>query len=318
MPASKKGEEAELQSGTLEDEVEIVDDDDNGVVEVEDGTPVQGRAATSDTDDGEQPDDDDDSGSDTEQDRAKLEQKRKKAAQRENAKLKRELEAHRKELDALRQSVGSIREAEVARARDGVRESLSAAEQALEAAYEDGDAKGIVAAQRALAKAEAEAAQWERAPKEPPRSQPASAPSSNPLAEAFIDKHSEWFDPQGGDADSEIVRTLSDAIAREGVSPSSKAHFDELEKRMQRYLPHRVEKPRAKPRGSAAAPSTRSSSSGDSMSGKIPIPRQTIVAFRDNLGVDWDDPDPENRAEARKRITARVKESRTNRAGDTA
>jgi hypothetical protein len=320
MPASIKDEEAKEKTGSPSAEVDVVEDDDEGSVEVtEDGSPVQARAVTSDTDDDESDDGDDDAGTEAD-DKATLERKRKKAAQREASKLRRQLAAQEARQEALEREMAELRAERIKHTQAAVQEAVSAAEQAYEAALEDGDAKGIVEAQRALRKAEAEAQEWERrAPQGSERSQPrASAPAANPLVDDFLDRHGEWFDPSGKDVESAIVVKLSAEIANEGLAPTTKKHFDELEKRMARYLPDRVgggaSKP--KPRATAAAPSSSGRGNG-AASGNISIPKATIAGFRDALGVDWDDPDPEARKAARAKITKSVLEARRNR-GDAA
>lgn len=320
MPASPKDDEAQGKTGSPEPEVEVVGEDDEGFVEVtEDGSPIQDREVTSSAEEGDEPDDDADDAASTDADRAKLEKKRKNAAQRESAKLKRQLAAMEKELAEIRQHQSSIREAEVERLRGTIESRVSAAEQALETAYEDGDAKGIVAAQRVLREAQSEADRWEGEAKARPAARSASEPASNPLVEQFVDKHGEWFNPRGGDVDSDIVRRLSAEIAREGTPANTKAHFDELEERMAEYLPSRV-KPKAKPRqpakASAAAPSVGRANNG-ARPGTIAIPKATIAGFKE-LGIDWDDPDPEARKAAQAKIRARVIEARRNREGSAA
>lgn len=290
-------------------ETDIVGDDDDGFVEVtEDGSPVQDADATSGTDDDESDDDDGDDG--TETDKARLANKRKREAQREASKLRRQLAATEARQGALEREMEELRAERLERARGTVQERVTAAEQAYETALEDGDAKGIVAAQRALREAETEAGEWERKSSRPaPR---ASAPAtSNPLVEQFVAKHGEWFDMNGGDTDSVIVRQLSAEIANEGIDPSTKRHFDELDRRMARYLPHRAGASKPKPRATAAAPGGGGGNGSSSRGGSIEIPKATIAGFEQALGYDWNDPTD------RAKIIKRVQETRRSR-GDQA
>ena len=48
-----------------------------------------------------------------------------------------------------------------------------------------------------------------------------------------------WYDPQGGDPDSRVALTIDQAMAEEGWNPKSPDYWDELDNRLQKYLPHR-------------------------------------------------------------------------------
>lgn len=315
MPRSISDEETKDKTGSPSAEVDIVEDDDDGSVEVtEDGSPAQDATATSDADDDDQSEDDGDGDDGTEtDDKATLERKRKKAAQREASKFKRQLAAAEARQEALEREMAELRAERLERAKGSVAQRVTAAEQALKSAYEDGDADSIVTAQRALREAETEAEEWKRKESRPaPR---ASAPA-NPLVEQFVAKHDAWFDPAGKDVDSSIVIKLSETIASEGIRPDTPQHFAELDRRMKRYLPHRVGASKPKPKATAAAPSGGGSNGASAAPGSISIPKATIKGFKE-VGLDWDDPDIEARKAARAKIIQRVQETRRSR-GETA
>jgi hypothetical protein len=47
-----------------------------------------------------------------------------------------------------------------------------------------------------------------------------------------------WFDNQGRDLDSKIVRAIDDSLAEEDFDPSTKEYWEELDKRIAERLPH--------------------------------------------------------------------------------
>lgn len=57
-------------------------------------------------------------------------------------------------------------------------------------------------------------------------------------ARAWADQH-DWFDFQGADEDSVIVRALDEALASEGYDPASTDYWEELTERVKRRLPER-------------------------------------------------------------------------------
>lgn len=49
----------------------------------------------------------------------------------------------------------------------------------------------------------------------------------------------DWYDPQGRDPDSRVALTIDQQMAEEGWTPTSQEYWDELDNRLQKYLPHR-------------------------------------------------------------------------------
>ena len=63
----------------------------------------------------------------------------------------------------------------------------------------------------------------------------------------------DWYDPNGADEDSQIAKVIDSRLVAEGWNPSSEDYWDELDRRLQKRLPHRYndlqdEQPRKKPR----------------------------------------------------------------------
>ena len=48
----------------------------------------------------------------------------------------------------------------------------------------------------------------------------------------------DWYDPQGKDPDSRVALTIDNALAEEGWDPTTAEYWEELDNRLQRYLPH--------------------------------------------------------------------------------
>jgi hypothetical protein len=52
----------------------------------------------------------------------------------------------------------------------------------------------------------------------------------------------DWYDPNGKDTDSKIAVKVDEELVEEGWDPTSEDYWDELDTRLQRYLPHRYSK----------------------------------------------------------------------------
>jgi hypothetical protein len=53
-------------------------------------------------------------------------------------------------------------------------------------------------------------------------------------------KDKTWYDPSGKDMDSRIAFQLDQSLAQEGRDPRTKEYWEELDNRLQKYLPHRI------------------------------------------------------------------------------
>jgi hypothetical protein len=104
-----------------------------------------------------------------------------------------------------------------------------------------------------------------------------------------------WYDPQGGDPDSRVALTIDQAMAEEGWNPKSPDYWDELDNRLQKYLPHRYtgeesERPTrtSRPR-SAVTGSGRENASSSGGKNTFTLTPEQVRAMKD-AGM-WDDPD---------------------------
>ena len=118
-------------------------------------------------------------------------------------------------------------------------------------------------------------------------------PQLQRYANAWMAKN-DWYDPQGGDADSRVALTIDQSLADEGFNPKSQEYWDELDNRLQKYLPHRYtgeEGERttrnSRPR-SAVTGSGRENASSSGGRNTFTLTPDQVRAMKD-AGM-WDDP----------------------------
>lgn len=146
------------------------------------------------------------------------------------------------------------------------------------------------------------------------RKAPATAPAPQPVQmDPAMMNHgmnwmngNKWYNPQGGDLDSRIVRQIDDVILAEGYDPRTPDYWEELDERVAKHLPHRARGKVAseqgtrqngadsaqKPRRSAVAGSGRESTA-QSGSSSYQLSAERVQALRD-AGM-WDDPKLRNK-----------------------
>lgn len=87
-----------------------------------------------------------------------------------------------------------------------------------------------------------------------PRKQPA-APQLHPdaarQAQDWAKKHSSWYVPGSGGADSVAVTRIDNEIFAEGYDPRAQEYWDELSRRVKEELPHRFVKKKASGNGNS-------------------------------------------------------------------
>jgi hypothetical protein len=105
----------------------------------------------------------------------------------------------------------------------------------------------------------------------------------------------DWYDPKGGDPDSRVALTIDQALAEEGFNPRTPQYWEELDNRLQRYLPHRYtgeedERPAriSRPR-SAVTGSGRENASSRGGKNTFTLAPEQVRAMKD-AGM-WDDPE---------------------------
>jgi hypothetical protein len=108
-------------------------------------------------------------------------------------------------------------------------------------------------------------------------------------------RDNDWYDPNGRDPDSKIALTLDQALSDEGWDPKTAEYWNELENRLQRYLPHRYngensgESYSKKRHKSVMTSSGRESSSSGGGRNTFTLSQEQVRAMKD-AGM-WDDPD---------------------------
>lgn len=130
-------------------------------------------------------------------------------------------------------------------------------------------------------------------------------------AQEWMERHS-WYDPSGGDDDSAMVLSIDHQLAKQGWDPTTPQYWDELSKRVQKYIPHKGEKGYNRGAGSARSPhvpvagSGRESGGGASSNSRYVLSPERVQAMKD-AGM-WDD--PKSRADMIARYQQMDKEQR--------
>jgi hypothetical protein len=114
------------------------------------------------------------------------------------------------------------------------------------------------------------------------------------LANQWMEKNP-WYDPNGGDEDSQIAKVVDNKLAAEGWDPTSDEYWDEFDRRLQQRLPSRYtddqhEQPRRRPR-SVVTGSGRESQ--NSRGNTFVLEPEQVRAMKE-AGF-WDDPSTRNR-----------------------
>lgn len=109
--------------------------------------------------------------------------------------------------------------------------------------------------------------------------------------------NNDWYDPQGRDPDSRVALTIDQQMAEEGWTPTSPEYWDELDNRLQKYLPHRYnggngeESHTPRKRRSVVTSTGRESVSVGKNT--FTLSPEQVKAMKD-AGM-WDDPDKRSR-----------------------
>lgn len=106
----------------------------------------------------------------------------------------------------------------------------------------------------------------------------------------------EWYDPTGKNPDSRVALTIDNTLAEEGWDPRTPEYWEELDNRLQKYLPHRFTNGKGsnynEQNGSSRRLPTGGSGQGKSSqgsSGTYTLSPDRVRAMKE-AGM-WDDPD---------------------------
>lgn len=207
----------------------------------------------------------------------------------------------------LEQSNTGTQYAGLQQAESQAADAIDTLENALATAVSKNDGQTVVAAQRKLeevrkvmSQIQAAKGQMERRAAQP--QQPHLDKTAVNNARAFAQKHSWYKGPQGIDMDTRMLNTLDNAMTAEGWDPSTSSYWEELEKRMGTYIPHRVGKnlpardnssytpaDGGKPRESQRSPVAGSSGGSAGAGGKATfrVSEERVRAMKE-AGI-WDD-----------------------------
>jgi hypothetical protein len=118
-----------------------------------------------------------------------------------------------------------------------------------------------------------------------------------------------WYDPNGKDPDSRRALNEDVILAEEGYDPKTSEYWEELDRRLQRVVPHRYtdnadEKPRSKPRNTVTS-SGREFASNNGKGNSFTLSPEQVRAMKD-AGM-WDD--AEKRARMIRRYALEAKQN---------
>jgi len=133
-------------------------------------------------------------------------------------------------------------------------------------------------------------------------------PRLQKLAADWMERNS-WYKPDNKDMDSKIAKQIDESLTAEGWNPTSADYWEELDNRLQQYLPHRYNRnndeypsARSKPR-SVVTGSGRESSTRAGGANTFTLNPEQVRAMKD-AGY-WDDPEKRNRMIKRYAMEAR-------------
>lgn len=310
---------------------EEVKDEDLKLTEQQDGSVVVGDAPaeseehdeslkSTDDDHGEEQEAADESEEDAEARRERNRTRREEGKQRRKdyiESLKRELAARDSIINDLSTRVAHVER----RASGGEMAQLDAAEKEAVTHYnyfreqnklaiEQANGEAAMAAQERMFLARQRAEQIKNIKKSMVQRQQTPQPLDPRLvnhAQEWTAKHS-WYDPSGADDDSAMVLSIDQKMAADGWNPTTSEYWDELSKRVEKYLPHKAKSGYnvAKNRGAMPVTGSGRESSGGGTSTSYKLSADRVQALKD-AGM-WDD--PAQRAAAVKRFQTFDKENR--------
>lgn len=129
--------------------------------------------------------------------------------------------------------------------------------------------------------------------------QPTNSAELQRQASRWMERN-DWFSPEGGDEDSEIAKIIDQKLVKEGWNPASEEYWEELDKRLQKRLPHRYTdnydegngRSSRRPRSIVTGSGREGTSSGGARNSFTLSPEQ-VRAIKD-AGL-WDNPQSRNR-----------------------
>ena len=172
-----------------------------------------------------------------------------------------------------------------------------------------GDGESAVKAQEALYESRQQLDNLARLRKQAEQAGKAPAQTIDPSvqrnASTWIDRNG-WYKPDLSDTDSKIAKQVDEVLTKEGWNPSDPDYWDELDNRLQKYLPHRYngadkrESSQRTPRNTVGSSGREASAAYGGTNRTFTLSAEQVRAMKD-AGM-WDN--PERRAKMIKRYAA--------------
>lgn len=229
--------------------------------------------------------------------------------------IQRENEELRNRLSRVEQKTQAYDVGRIDKAMEDQQVRMEYARMKLAEATGAGDGEGAVKAQELLYEAREQLQQLNRLKKEADRPVQAAAPTIDPNvqrhASTWIERNS-WYKPDLSDTDSKIAKQIDETLVKEGWNPNSGDYWDELDNRLQKYLPHHYngasdkrDTDRRTPRNTVGSSGREASAAYGGTNRTFTLSAEQVRAMKD-AGM-WDN--AEKRAKMIKRYAA---ESRNN------
>jgi len=229
--------------------------------------------------------------------------------------IQRENEELRNRLSRVEQKTQAYDVSRVEKAIEDQQVRMEYARMKLAEATGSGDGDSAVKAQELLYEARDQLAQLNRLKKEASQAAQPVVPSINPNvqrhASTWIERN-DWYKPDLSDTDSKIAKQVDESLVKEGWNPGTSEYWDELDNRLQKYLPHHYngasekrETDRRTPRNTVGSSGREASAAYGGTNRTFTLTAEQVRAMKD-AGM-WDN--PEKRAKMIKRYAA---ESRNN------
>jgi hypothetical protein len=240
--------------------------------------------------------------------RRREERKNRKINQREREDtLRRELAARdsiinemRGRLDAVERRNSGSEQAQLENAKKGVAREYAYYKEQIKLATEASNGEAVAEATEKMMLAQRKFDQlttYEKANRPQNTPQQALDPRLVNNAKNWMDRNS-WYNPAGNDADSRITLTIDHQLAEEGWSPVTTEYWEQLDERLKKYLPHRVNRGKINSKPKSVVSGSGREGVSASNAGSYKLSAERVSALKD-AGV-WDD--PKQRADAVKRF----------------
>lgn len=232
--------------------------------------------------------------------------------------IQRENEELRNRLSRVEQKTQAYDVGRIDKAMEDQQVRMEYARMKLAEATGSGDGEAAVKAQELLYEAREQLQQLNRLKKEADRPAQAPTPSIDPSvqrhASTWIERNS-WYKPDLSDTDSKIAKQIDETLVKEGWNPGSGDYWDELDNRLQKYLPHHYngasngrDTDRRTPRNTVGSSGREASAAYGGTNRTFTLTAEQVRAMKD-AGM-WDN--PEKRAKMAKRYAAEARNTRSN------